>query len=310
MDSILEPLIEKVLAWRGRMYYIIRNHAGVIMSKQLGRLSLGWAAMLLATASIYAVESGPSNTVGFWKLDVGRGYTQMSFPLLPSDKSVDNVLGDQLTGGTTPDDADQILRWNAAAGLYQMCWLNSQTGSWQGDFATLAEVSSYWIYVQPDHPAAQTIVTFGSVVESPTYNMGTMAPGYNAVGSVWAMPAAITNSGLTGFLGGAYLFQSDLIMSYDAASSDYAYAWKNAGGNWQGNLTQFEPLKGYWVFIAPGHAGFNWTTYPQPTPATNSYVAPVILNPLNQQYQPIQPTLPSQPDIQQNKYPPPKGGAQ
>jgi hypothetical protein len=145
-----------------------------------------------------------------------------------------------------------------------MIWYNTGTSTWQGDFTVFSEAQSYWIYVQPTHPETQTLVTFGNVVESPSVNMGAMTPGYNSVGSVWAEPTLLSQAGLTGFQGGNYLFQSDLLMSYNAQTGSFSYAWKNQAGVWQGNLTQLEPLKGYWIYIAPGHTGFNWNNYPQP----------------------------------------------
>lgn len=228
---------------------------------------LVFAAFLLPYQSV-AAESGPSNTVGFWKFDVAPGFTQVSFPLLPNDKTLDNVLGDQLTGSATPEESDQILRWDAAAGEFQMAWYNTASDRWEGDFSALSETEGYWIYVQPDHPATQTIVAYGGVVEEPYYNMGTIGPGYNAIGSVWAVPASIAQSGLNGFEGGLYLFLSDLIMTYDPVTGSYSYTWMDDGGSWQGDLTEFEPLKGYWIYIAPGHAGFEWSAYPHPNPAT------------------------------------------
>lgn len=232
------------------------------------KLINGLAILVLFMAPLQsvAVESGPSNTVGFWKFDVSPGYTQVSFPLLPGEKNLDVVLGDQLTGGATPQQSDQILRWDATAGLFQMAWYNTTSNHWEGDFSQLSEAESYWIYVQPDHPASQTIVAYGNVVEEPYYNMGAMVPGYNAVGSVWALAAPISQSGLVGFQGGVYLFLSDLILSYDVPGGSYSYAWMDDGGAWQGDLTDFEPLKGYWIYIAPGHNGFEWPNYPQPNP--------------------------------------------
>lgn len=225
-----------------------------------------FAALLLSPGQGIAIESGPSNTVGFWKFDVHHGFTQVSFPLLPDDKSLNNVLADQLTGGLTPEESDQVLRWDAANARFQTAWYNTSTSSWGGDFTELSEAESYWIYVQPDHPATQTIVAYGNVYEEAVYSMGIIAPGYNAIGSVWAVPAPISQAGMDGFTGGLYLFLSDLIMSYDAATGDYAYAWMDEGGLWLGNLTEFEPLKGYWIYIAPGHFGFEWPNYPQPNP--------------------------------------------
>jgi hypothetical protein len=226
--------------------------------------------MLLMPLPCPADDSGPSNTVGFWKTDVQHGYTQMSFPLLPDDKSLDNVLGDQLTGGSTSGESDQILRWNAAGGRYEMSWFNSGALSWEGEIETLSEAESYWVYVQESSPTQQTIVTYGNVVETASYDMGTMTPGYNAIGSVWAVSAPLSSSGLDGFEGGLYLFLSDLIMGYDASTGSYRYAWQDGSSNWQGDLTELEPLMGYWIYIAPGHTGFDWSNYYQPNPIAGS----------------------------------------
>lgn len=231
-------------------------------------------AVLTSFETARAVESSPSNQVGFWKLDVHQGFTQISFPLLPADKSVNNVLAGQLTGGPTSNQSDQVFRWNPATAQFQMCWRNSSTGNWQGDFTLFAEKESYWIYVQPDHPATQTLITKGNVVEADSFNMGFMQPGYNAVGSIWATPAAVSGAGLTNFLGGSFLFQSDLLTSYNAVTGGYAYAWKNSGGAWQGNLTLLEPLRGYWIYVPPGHTGFNWVNYPHPSLASDHLPQP------------------------------------
>lgn len=228
-----------------------------------------------------AIESGPSNTVGFWKLEVYHEFTQVSFPLLPDNKTLNNVLGDQLTGGLNPEDSDQVLRWDPATGQFQMCWYSTTTGNWEGDFSELSEAESYWIYVQSDHPATQTVVTYGNVVEAPSYNMGQIALGYNAVGSVWAVPASISQAGLNGFEGGLYLFLSDLIMSYDAQTGRYFYAWMDDDSLWQGNLTELEPLRGYWIYVAPGHTGFNWSNYPQPNPMGLDAKTPPLDHPAN-----------------------------
>ncbi len=235
------------------------------------------AGLLLFPGSSYALESGPSNTVGYWKFDVHPGFTQISFPLLPEDKSLDSVLNDQLTGASTPEQSDQIMRWNAGSGQFQVAWYNSSSNSWEGDFTQLSEAESYWIYVQPDHPATQTIVASGSVIEEPWYDMGQMVEGYNAVGSVWAVAAPVVTSGLDGFTGGLYLFLSDLIMSYDPGSGSYSYAWKDGSDQWQGSINMFEPIKGYWLYVAPGHTGFEWATYPQPNPAVLDFrTLPVV----------------------------------
>ncbi|MCX6641362.1 MAG: hypothetical protein NTW14_12935 [bacterium] len=224
------------------------------------------AALVCLPCLAGAEESNPSNTVGFWKINVNRGYNQVSFPLLPADKTLNNVLGSQLTGATTLQQSDQILLWNAATGQFQTSWYNTSTSTWQGEFSEVRESESYWIYVQANHPALQTIVAAGNVVATPVYNMGIMTPGYNAIGSVWAAPVPITQAGLSGIQGGVYLFLSDQIMSYDAATGSYQYAWRTDNGTWQGNLTTLEPTKGYWIYVAPGHNSFHWTNYPQPNP--------------------------------------------
>ncbi len=233
-----------------------------------------------------AIDSGPSNTVGFWKMELQPGFTQFSFPLLPNDKSLDNVLGDQLTGATTAQESDQIFRWDATAGQFEIAWFNSSSSSWTGDFDEVTETESYWIYVQPNHPP-QMLVTDGNVAEEPAYNMGTIGVGYNAIGSVWAIPAPIDQAGLDEFTGGMYLFLSDIIMSYDANTGAYTYAWQDETAEWQGTLSEFEPLKGYWIYIPPEHTGFEWPLYPQPTATGLESRSPVQIYPYPDGHSPI-----------------------
>jgi hypothetical protein len=234
------------------------------------------AALSLIAVTGFAEDSGPSNTVGYWKLNVGRGYSQVSFPLLPAVKTLNNVIGNQLTGGTTQTASDQIMRWNAASRQFQVSWYNTTSQSWQGEFSDVREAESYWIYVQPTHPVQQTVTICGNVCEQPVFNMGTLGIGYNSIGSVWAAPTPISQAGLGELDGGVYLFLSDQILSYDAATGTYQYAWRTENGTWQGNLTLLEPAKGYWIYVAPGHPGFHWNNYPQPLPTggTSPWFAP------------------------------------
>jgi hypothetical protein len=202
------------------------------------------------------------------------------------------VLGDQLTGAATAQESDQVFRWNAAAGQFEVAWYNTTSGHWVGDFDQVTETESYWIYVQPDHPA-RTIVTYGNVMEDPWVSMGYIGVGYNAVGSVWAVPAPIAQAGLNEYTGGLYLFLSDLIMSYDASSGSYTYAWKNEADEWQGTLSEFEPLRGYWIFVPPTHTGFDWPLYPQPTGVGTESRSPVRIYPSPDAHNPIpQPPMP------------------
>jgi hypothetical protein len=217
---------------------------------------LGWSA-----------ESAPSPTVGYWKLTVHHGYTQISFPLLPANKSLNYVLNGQLTPGNSASTSDQIIGWDANSQLYQVCWRNIASGNWEGDFDSLSEAKSYWIYVQPNHPAEQTLISAGHLVAFDSYDMGIILPGYNAVGSVWVTPSNIFQAGLEGFQGGLYLFNSDQILHFDALSGYYLSAWKNEAGLWQGNLMQLEPFKGYWIYISPTHPGFAWPNFPRPDTA-------------------------------------------
>ncbi|TKJ41292.1 hypothetical protein CEE37_06400 [candidate division LCP-89 bacterium B3_LCP] len=242
-----------------------------------------------------AVESGPSNTVGFWKADVGHGFTQISFPLLPNDKTVTNVLGDQLTGAGVPEESDQIHRWNSGTASFEICWYNIETSQWEGQFSELSESESYWIYVQPTSPAMQTIITYGNIIEEPSYGMGQMVPGYNAIGSIWAMPAQVTQAGLNGFEGGLYLFLSDLLMGYDASTGSYSYAWQNESSTWMGDLTALEPLQGYWIYVAPGHDGFDWPNYPQPESPIANGIIQVNPNPIQDNLKSIPPVPTPQP---------------
>ena len=223
------------------------------------------AVCLLAGSSV-AVKTSPSNEVGFRKLNISRGYNLVAFPVLPDDSDVDNVIGGQLTGAGSEEEADQIAWYDPEAGEYVTAWYNSNSESWEGDLETLDERYGYWIFVPDNHPESQTIRIAGNTFEQQVADMGEMQRGFNLISNPYALEAVLTQTGLTdaGMTGDEFLFNSDLLLTWDSEQNAYLVSWIDTDGEIHAGFESLEPDKGYWLYINPDHEGFAWE-FPFPT---------------------------------------------
>ncbi len=67
-------------------------------------------------------ESLPSNQVGLFTVDILPDWNLLALPLLPSDTTLDAVLGTQLFGTEDPQTADRILVWDGTTQSYTSAW--------------------------------------------------------------------------------------------------------------------------------------------------------------------------------------------
>jgi hypothetical protein len=63
-----------------------------------------------------------SNRVGEFAIPIVPNWNLLSWPLIPFDISLDNLLGTQLYGTEDPTTADRILLWNEVTQAYQSAW--------------------------------------------------------------------------------------------------------------------------------------------------------------------------------------------
>lgn len=242
-----------------------------------GKVLVVLVALLLAS-SVFALESGPSNPVGFFTLTISRqvgsnGYNLVSFPTIPTDASLTNTLGAQLPGGAFASNATQIQWYDAGAipPTYRTAFKTNTGTIWNtgGGITQLETRKGYYILLRSSSPlTSYSVVVAGNVNVGPATDMGTIYVGYNMVGSAYAAPVLFANSnivsGTTRFVGGAFSTASDQIIGLLGTS--FQTAWRNNSGVWQGPINSFEPGRGYLVLRRSGRtpANYTWPDYPVP----------------------------------------------
>ncbi|MDD3051499.1 MAG: hypothetical protein PHR06_10180 [Candidatus Cloacimonetes bacterium] len=206
--------------------------------------------ILLFAGLLLAVESEPSEIVGYVKISAGVGYTAFAVPFTVYDSGVEtlaisDIIGDQLTGGLAYQ-SDRILDITNGT----VAWLNN-TGVWQG-FTEFTQGHAYYIH---NRHTAKDIFLSGSVIEN-SHNYGIISIGYTAfsINSVYAHSLDdidLISSGLTGGLA----YQSDRILDI----TNGTVAWLNSSGVWQG----FSTLTiGHAYYIHNRHSEFTWIYNP------------------------------------------------
>ncbi|MDP8269582.1 MAG: hypothetical protein P9L97_12735 [Candidatus Tenebribacter davisii] len=225
--------------------------------------------LVLFLGSLMALESGPSETVGFVKVNAPANvYTTFSLPLEVDGMMASVVFSDgtgapYITGGANPVFSDQIQEVGGAS-----AWYNSNTSLWVGDFA-VDVTKAYYAVIRAAHPAADIYVC-GLVDNTTIVNYDPILPNvYTTVGFREAgSTKMVSDLGLVtaGFQGGANPVFSDQIQEVGGAS-----AWYNSNTSlWVGDFA-ITPGKAYYLIIRNGHSGLAAYSYPA-TGADDFYV--------------------------------------
>lgn len=205
--------------------------------------------VLLFVGSLFAVESDPSEVVGYFKKTVVEGTVQaIALPFAYSDLSIASVIGDQFS------DSDVLQEINVGTSTTYYDGFG-----WFGELESLDYGYAYYIERVQGNPTADY------------YFMGKVDPQSFTIDI--AGDAAVTAFGLNqavaipvdDLLFGANPSDGDQIQEIDTGASSVYYD----GFGWFGELTEISPTYGYYYASAPGAAGFSWT-YPLPgrnTPA-------------------------------------------
>ena len=214
-----------------------------------------------------------AGTVGKYNVATGSTWTLVSLPFIPEDTSINEVIGDQLTGGLNDGESDRIWMWTGTT--YKFAWLFDSNGEypeyddiWYGSLTSIEPDKGYWIEIKEGH-TNDKIVTCGKV--SDTGRSIPVNVGWNLVGQTFSVSVSLADSGLseTGFTGGLNDGESDRIWMWTGTTYKFAWLFDSNGeypeydGTWYGSLTTLEPGKGYWLEIKDGHSGFTWN-YPKP----------------------------------------------
>jgi len=220
---------------------------------------------LLLVSYCFALESAPSNKVGYVKLNVAGGtgnvYTNgLGFPFIFWDVPTGNVptygvesrkpsdiFGTQPVCGTSLN-ADRVLRADA---LGRFAYRGTPSCAWTGSLETNpADAEPGHLYqVRTTSQPAKYYVLAG---EADTTAIGIPAIAITAgayVGYSWRDPRDLPTNRLNllaqGFTGGNST-SSDRVV---AAFTGGGFAWYRTSDNtWQGTLTTIQPGKGYYIF--------------------------------------------------------------
>lgn len=253
-------------------------------------------ALLLLAGTTMALESGPSNPVGFFTITLTHpagvtGYNLISFPVLPANDSISNVIGSQLPGGSSALNSITVYNWyntGSATGYYSNYY---RTSGWSGTASLLRLDARKGYYVKVLNtvgaapgtpvPTSMNIVVAGNVNVGPTVDMGTIQTGLNMIGSVYAADVLLSNSQLftvaqpdpSARMWRGNALSADLVLRMTGTSFQTAYV--NASSVWTAGgaytFNSLEPGRGYFIkrLTASGRTSFAWPNYPVPAGASS-----------------------------------------
>lgn len=232
-------------------------------------------SLLLVGTCFAQLQSGPSNTVGYVKIDIATGsvpsptYKEFGLPFQFWDVPANNVptygvnsnlpsdiVGTQ-TNCSTLSATDRISRQDNGAVAYRLATACAWTGSLETGAANMVPGRAYW-YVNKSG-AARTLVLAGQVNNG---NYGAVAigapvsPGTQVTAYSWRDARDVPNNQLNllanGFLGGT-VSNADRVQ----AQTGGTFFWFRTSDNtWQGSLTVVSPGKSYWILNK--HVGHTW----------------------------------------------------
>lgn len=232
----------------------------------------------VATAQTGAVYS--LNVVGFQKVDTPDAALVLgSTPFDPNDPNMNEVLGDQLTGGTGYANSDNLLLWDSAAQTYKLFFLAGDVGvpaynyKWidtaTSQVATNGILPGDGFWLRSRQASTQTVVMVGDVVNDPEVT-NQVVQGLQLLSYPYSTSIAMNDTTFTnGAVGGTGYTDSDNILLWDVSSQEYrlfflagdvgvpAYNHKwieTATSQVATNLIQ--PGQSFWY--RHRGAGFNW----------------------------------------------------
>ena len=226
---------------------------------------LVFTALVLFLSSLIALESDPSEVVGFVKTTATAGsYSYFSLPFTfyvggTETMALDDIIGTQLTGGNIVT-GDRIIE--VGTGTY--AYLNSSTNTWSGALTNFTDNYPYQYKVHTSH-STKDVYLAGNVEQEVQVMPYSCAIGYTMYGIREAGSVDVSALDLvdSGFTGGNVLTSDRFI---DATSGSYAY-YNTSTSAWAGGLTNIEPANVYKVKVQSSHTAFTWTYDPTDNPA-------------------------------------------
>jgi len=219
--------------------------------------------LLMLGAALFALESAPSDVVGFVKVTCNAGYTPFALPFTQFNTSgvetlaLVDIVAPYMTGGTALS-ADRIMDIGTGSVAYK-----TGAGAISG-FQNFTIGHGYYMH---NRHSAFNLYLAGTVVPT-VINFGTMGIGFNVVGikEASAVPMSSLDLVSCGFTGGTAL-TSDKV--WDMNNGQTA-TYNTSTSTWAGTLTALTPGHVYYVQVKNNHTAFNWTYDP-----TSRNAAPV-----------------------------------
>lgn len=224
-------------------------------------------ALTVLVSFALALESGPSNTVGFNKVTfAGNGYTPFGLAFtywdvvggVPSygvqSTKPSDIIGAQTTPGP-PWIATEIICKNTGQSGY------FDGTNWQGPLETSSSmIEGYCFLGWVKNPSSEDVV-FAGEVDTSTYAVGIPIPAGDSY--TWVsfrdarmQPLGAINLETSGFLGGGAPWFSDELLEKSTGMA----AWLHDVNGWQGTIANNEVTPGYAYMIhaISGHGGYTY----------------------------------------------------
>jgi len=200
--------------------------------------------LILTVGMLAAVESEPSEIVGYFKKTVNEGsFQSLSLPFAYSSLNVNNVIGDQFNEGDVLLDINSGITTTYYEGF-----------GWDGELTDLSYGNAY--YVNRVIPNGQkTYYILGKVDPQGFTKTIYGNNSFTAFGLNEATPILIIadNSPF-----GTLPSNGDVILEIDTGLTTTYYE----GYGWDGELQVITPSNGYYYNSTPGSANFSWTYSP------------------------------------------------
>jgi len=198
--------------------------------------------LILTVGMLAAVESEPSEVVGYFKKNIGDGEWQaISLPFFYSSLIVGDVLGTQFS------ELDAIQDVNTGASTIYYADFG-----WFGDIENLSYGTAYFINRTSGNGATDYFLL--GKVDPQGFSKTIVGNGaYTAFGLNEATEIELTDD-----LFGTNESDGDVVQDINTGASSIYYS----GFGWFGDLTQLSPTVGYYYNSAFGSSDFVWTYEP------------------------------------------------
>ncbi len=201
--------------------------------------------------------------------------TLVSTPFIPFNPSLDDTIGDALTGSIIKYLSDRILAWDPVSQNYLIAYYDPNEGLWKDWYTESAPPAfdlepdkGYFIIV--NNPQAGSKVCHIGKVKTESRAIE-LVPGRNLCGSPYPVEVSLEESGLieSGFKGHFVNYISDGIMWWNPLTQNYDRVYYNSLSstwrNWDETAAdrKFLPGEGFWMLIESADGPFTWL-YPEP----------------------------------------------